>query len=132
MGWTTPTDRTTGYVPTAADWNVIEDDLAYLYGDSAWTTVTVFTNSWAGGTGTNTPQYILIGRFVAMRGYVQGGTLGQAAFTLPVGYRPSSPLFYPTVANNAFGQLEITAAGAVIPQTGSTSLFNIYGVFPIV
>ena len=45
MGWTTPTDRTTGYTVTAADWNVVEDNLTFLYGDAVWTNVSVFTHS---------------------------------------------------------------------------------------
>lgn len=40
MAWTTPTDRTTGYVVTAVDWNVVEDNLAYLHGDAGGVNLT--------------------------------------------------------------------------------------------
>ena len=41
MPWTSPTDRSTGYTVTSVDWNIVEDNLTYLYGDSSWTVPTL-------------------------------------------------------------------------------------------
>ena len=126
MGWTTPTDRTTGYTVTAADWNIVEDDLSFLYGDTGWTNVSAFTNSWVAGSVA--PAYILIGRVVWLRGDIQSGTAGTVAFTLPSGYRPSAQMVYP--ANISGGvtvnQIVIASTGTVILATSShTFLSNI-------
>lgn len=121
MGWTTPTDRSTSYVVTSTDWNVIEDDLTFLYGDTGWTNVSVFTNSWASAGAGNVPRFALIGRVVYLNGMVTGGTINTAAFTLPAGYRPSQLQRFGNAFNAAFGQLTVNPAGNVIPAVGATT-----------
>jgi hypothetical protein len=125
MGWTTPTDRTTGYTVTAADWNIVEDNLSFLYGDTGWTNVGSFTNSWANaGTGFNA-AYRMEGTRVKLRGVIHSGTIGSAAFTLPAGYRPAQNCFFATSSNSLFGQCNITTAGVVTPAVGSNVSFVI-------
>lgn len=130
MGWTTPTDRSTAYTVTAADWNIVEDDLSFLYGDTGWTNVSAFTNSWT--TGGLSPAYILIGRVVYLRGNIQSGTANTAAFTLPSGYRPSMNGYW-TVINTGttLNRIEVQTSGAVIPLNSAlTYLSNVS--FPVV
>lgn len=114
MPWTPPTDRATFYTPTAADWNIIEDNLSFLYGDAAWTNVAAFTNSWAAGGPA--PAYILIGRVVYLRGVMTAGTANTVAFTLPAGYRPSAA--HNQLVTNGTGTanlLTIGTTGTVTP-----------------
>jgi hypothetical protein len=131
MPWTTPTDRTAGYVVTATDWNAGgQDDLSFLYGDTGWTTVTTFTNSW---TASPPAQYILIGRVVYLRGSITGGTAGTSAFTLPAAYRPTSAVNFTCVTGTAGTPNTVTVGttGNVVPTTSTnTGLSNIS--FPIV
>ena len=119
MGWTTPTDRSTGYVVTATDWNIVEDDLSFLYGDTGWTNASGFTNSWT--SGVNTARFLKSGNFVKLGGVITGGTLNTAAFTLPVGYRPSQQVGFATSAGSAFALIEVNTSGTVVPAVGSTT-----------
>jgi hypothetical protein len=130
MGWTTPTDRATGYVVSATDWNIVEDDLSFLYGDTGWTNVASFTNSW--GAGSPAPAYMLIGRVVYLRGTLTAGTANTAAFTLPSGYRPSAAMTI-AVASGSSGtdnNLAFATSGTVTPVTSTTT--SCVCSFPIV
>ena len=129
MPWTAPTDRTTGYTVTAVDWNIVEDDLTFLYGDTSWTAVSGFTNSWVALGSPFVPRYRLVGSLVTMQGRIGSGTINTAAFTLPSGYRPTQTIVVATDANGAYAQFGITAAGVVTPSIGSTSNFSIYCTF---
>jgi hypothetical protein len=125
MPYTTTTDRTTGYVVTAVDWNILEDNSTYLYGDTAWTNVAVFTNSWvsSGSPSFAAAGYRLVGNRVYLRGAIKTGTIGLAAFTLPVGYRPTATLQVPCQSNNAYGSVQIASTGVVTPNVGSNVSF---------
>jgi hypothetical protein len=57
-----------------------------------------------------------------LRGAVKSGTLGLAAFVLPPGHRPSSTSRHSVVSNGAFGIVDITSAGLVIPQSPSSNV----------
>lgn len=84
-------------------------------------------NGWVNvGSGNASAQYKIdpFGR-VTIRGLIKSGTINTTAFTLPVGYRPSGNETFPASANNLFANLAVTSAGAVIPQTGSTTNFSI-------
>jgi hypothetical protein len=67
--------------------HVFEDIVA-----PTWTEVSSFQNSWVNyGTGYTTAAYCKDQfNFVHLKGMIQSGTSGLAAFTLPAGYRPSS------------------------------------------
>lgn len=127
MGWTTPTDRSTGYVVTASDWNIVEDDLAFLYGDTGWTRVT-YTNSWVDQGTDQVVGYRKIGTHVQLRGTMKSGTINTAAFTLPSGYRPPATLPFAVASNGAFGVLLVDSGGVVTPQIGSNLNFAVNGV----
>jgi hypothetical protein len=131
MGWTTPTDRSTGYVVSATDWNVVEDNLTFLYGDTGWTTVASFSNSW--GATASAPAYILLGRIVYLRGAMTAGTANTTAFTLPAGYRPSLASSFMCSQNGGTSGIivNLSTTGAVQPLTsGLCWLVNVS--FPVV
>lgn len=122
--WTTPVDHVTGYVVTAADWDNFfgaNGDLAYLYGDTTWTNMSGFSNSWTAAGSPNIPRYRLVGSQVTIQGAVTGGTVTTAIITLPAGYRPSQTVAFAT-SNGAstFAAISITSAG-VISQTAGTN-----------
>jgi hypothetical protein len=58
---------------------------------------------------------------VEMQGLMSGGSINVAAFTLPVGFRPSVDLCVASMANDGVGQVRVTAAGAVNPWTPSVA-----------
>jgi len=121
MPWTTPTDRATGYVVTAVDWNIIEDNLTFLYGDVAWTNMAGFTNSWTAVVSPNVPRYRLVGSLVTIQGAVTGGTVTTAIITLPAGYRPSQTVVFGTSnGGSTYAAISITSAG-VVTQTAGTN-----------
>ena len=133
MPWTDPTTHIWAAAErlTAANMNTfVEANLAFLFGDTAWTNVATFTNSWTAGAPA--PAYILIGRVVYLRGMVTGGTINTAAYTLPAGYRPSATQRIAVPANGAFGYFSITTAGVVTPVAGATTNFSTEGSFTTV
>src|SRR5713226_3483177 len=86
---TTPRTWVTGDTPTAALFNTyIRDNGDYFTGEVAWTDATL-ANGWVTwGTPYPTPGFRKIGDQVFLRGLIKSGTIGLAAFTLPLGYRP--------------------------------------------
>lgn len=61
--------------------------------------------------------------FVRIQGVIKTGTVGSAAFTLPVGSRPISDLIVPCVSNGVFGRIDIAASGTVTPVSPSSNVF---------
>ena len=121
MGWTTPVDtRATGYTVSATDWDQVQDNLLFLFGDAAWTTVSAFTNSWVAG---QTVRYILLGRVVYLDGWIQTGTGNTAAFTLPAGYRPSANRNYATQTGTSgtTNSVLVGTDGTVKPFTSTST-----------
>lgn len=94
-----------------------------------WQTPT-FANGWSNfGNGWDGAAYFkdALG-IVHLRGMVKGGTIGQAIFTLPVGYRPSGPLLFPTIATDAIGRIDIDTTGAVKFLSGTATWVTLSGV----
>jgi hypothetical protein len=111
------------------DLNALETSVTFLNGDVAWTNVTVFTGTWvAGGV---QPRFSKAGNFVTMQGQIQTGTINTAAFTLPVGYRPSETVVFAIDANAAFGRLSVATTGVVTPTNGATTNVGIWCTFSI-
>jgi hypothetical protein len=131
LPYTTTTDRTTGYVVTAVDWNIVEDNLTYLYGDTGWTNMAGFTNSWTSLTAPNVARYRLQGTLVVVQGVITGGTLSTTAFTFPAGYRPTEAHSFATTSSSAFGSVNISTAGLLSPVIGSTTNVSICTVFSV-
>lgn len=95
-----------------------------------WITPTML-NSWVDYDSTyNTCQYYKDKEgIVHLKGLVKSGTIGQAIFTLPAGYRPSKQYLIATQTSpNAIGRLDINTSGNVIPTTGSNSWFSLDNV----
>jgi hypothetical protein len=94
------------------------------------TAVTSFSGSWVNyGGATRAAAYWKDDHGVVhLQGVIKSGTINTAAFTLPVGFRPSGTAYFSCPANNAFGALNITSAGVVTPAAGSTTWFALDGV----
>jgi hypothetical protein len=58
---------------------------------------------------------------VHLKGLIKLGTVGSAAFTLPVGYRPDNSLILSTISNSSTGRINLTSGGAVIPVSPSNN-----------
>lgn len=129
MSWVTPILHSVGDVLSAGDWNIGSNDLTFLYGDAGWTTPTL-TSPWvnAGVSPLVSLGFRKVGTRVVMRGSISGGSLGSTAFTMPTGYLPTGNVRLPAASAGAYAQVNITAAGAVIPTTGSTASFGFDGV----
>jgi len=77
-----------------------------------------FQNGWINfgnllGNPVQELQFKKIGNKVTIRGVVKSGTLGQAIFTLPAAYVPSSIQIIPSVIGDGAAQIFITASGDV-------------------
>jgi hypothetical protein len=102
---------------------------AHMTAQETWTTPT-FTNSWVNfGSGNLNAGYMKdhLG-IVHLRGKVSSGTMGLTAFTLPVGYRPSSVAHFACASAGAFGEIGINSSGNVIPTVGSNVWFDLTGI----
>lgn len=112
----------------ASVFNCVDRAIAAQY---PWTTVTVFTNGWLDyGGGTFSPVGYRKDNqgVVRLRGAIKSGTVAVPAFTLPQGHRPPALMYFPVVANNAFGMLAITAGGGVTLQAGATAYVALDGI----
>lgn len=98
------------------------------------TSVAAFANSWTNFDADRPARYWKIGNTVFLTGLIKSGTVGLAAFTLPVGFRPVSVngLIFATASNGAFGYVVITHDGNVVPNVGSNVYFSLDGLrFPV-
>lgn len=87
-----------------------------------WTTVTTFANSWIAGPRLNRYRKGPDG-VVEILVSITDGTAGNAAFTLPVGYRPHQVLIksaWDTTTPLA-RRIDINTTGTVVPQTGTVA-----------
>jgi len=104
-------------------------------GDTSWHEVgadgePAFQNSWVNyGSGFATAAFRkdVLG-WVHLRGMIKSGTIGSAAFALPVGYRPPAHIYFACVSNGAFGDVLIITSGNVIPQVGNNTWFSLNGI----
>ena len=95
---------------------------------SDWTAPT-FTNSWVDfGSGLQAAQYRMVGDEVELRGTIKTGTIGTAAFTLPVGFRPQASIGFAVDSNGAHGRVSIASTGAVTPDIGNTASVRLDGI----
>lgn len=86
-------------------------------------------NSWVYFGSNSLPGYYKdsFGR-VHLRGFVKSGTIGNAIFTLPVGYRPALREFFAVVSNDLFGACYVDSNGDVIAYKGSNVYFSLDGI----
>lgn len=89
-----------------------------------------FTNGWQNSPGYQPAAFYKDkAGIVRLRGIIRSGTIAQAAFTLPAAYRTTAPeLTIPAVSQSAYGQVNLPASGAVIPQVGNPANFSLDGV----
>lgn len=95
-----------------------------VVGDSGWTNVSTFFNSWTNfGAGYAPAQYRkLPSGMVALQGLIKSGSFGQVAFVLPSGYRPSARLLLAAVDGNNNGvRLDIDSNGDVYAYSGANN-----------
>lgn len=64
---------------------------------------------------------------VHLKGLIKSGTLGIAAFTLPVGYRPAKTHMQVTVANGLVARVDVLNTGVVAPSI-SNVFFSLGGI----
>jgi len=91
-------------------------------------------NSWVYfGAPYSTPAYYIdpFGR-VFLKGLIKNGTLTDAAFQLPAGYRPNEYLINSTVSfdgvNIVVSRVDVDISGNVIPYFGGNTWFSLNGV----
>lgn len=84
-----------------------------------------FVNAWVnfGGSYEGAGYLRTVDGFVRLFGVIKSGTVGNSAFTLPPGYRPTTLKTLPTLSNNAIGRVDIDTAGVVTPQTPSSNVW---------
>lgn len=88
-----------------------------------------FQNGWA-AVSTQPPRYSkdALG-VVHLAGATQSGTSGLAMFTLPPGYWPLYQVIVPVRAGGAtFGSVIINTNGAVVHESGTTTLISLDGI----
>lgn len=85
-----------------------------------------FENSWVNyAAGTQVAGYWRdpLG-IVHLQGMIKSGTVGNAAFTLPPGFRPvTGTEVFGTVSNGAIGRVDVTTGGAVTPVSPSSNVY---------
>lgn len=82
-----------------------------------------FTNSWTNyGSGWAPASFWRdpLG-FVHLRGLVKSGTVGNAAFTLPPGFRPKESESFVVMSNGAVGRVDVLTDGTVTPASPSSN-----------
>jgi hypothetical protein len=91
-------------------------------GDQVWSSVVGYQNGWTYyGAPYVTARYRKDGQgFVHLAGTIKSGTMAAAAFTLPVGYRPSGQLIFPA-ASGSTTRIDVKADGTVVPTTGTAT-----------
>jgi hypothetical protein len=103
----------------------------------AWVAVSTFTNSWASGTagGQAAVSYRLTAdkQHVELAGSLITGTAGNAAFTLPAGFRPISTKVLSSYSGGSSAGREISiSTGGVVTPVGGTQPFSLDGLmFPL-
>lgn len=90
-----------------------------------------FVNSWVnfGGALPTAKYWFDREGNVHLEGTIKTGTINTVAFTLPVGYRPTTTQKFAVISNGAIGELEIQTDGDVLPVSGSNVSFNLNGVY---
>lgn len=65
---------------------------------------------------------------VHLQGLMKSGTVGAAAFTLPVGYRPAAECYFACHSNSLFAFAFVNSSGSVVLASGSNASFSIDGI----
>jgi len=102
---------------------------AKIEAQQAWVAPTL-TNSWVNyASGFNAAGYFKDSLGVVhMHGMIKNGTMGAAAFTLPVGYRPLAVCYIPAVSAGGLGIVSIDSTGVVKFDGGTNGYQSLDGV----
>lgn len=65
---------------------------------------------------------------VRIEGLIKSGTIPAAAFTLPVGYRPSNGHLFAVISNGAIGRVDVAPTGQVVVQAGNNAYVSLAGI----
>jgi hypothetical protein len=89
-----------------------------------------FSNSWVNyGAGYNTAAFFKDPNGVVhLKGLIKSGTVTNAAFTLPSGYRPAATEVQPIVSNGAAGYIDVLTNGMVRVMGGSSTWASLDGI----
>lgn len=118
------------YLPLGGPSSILMDAWHYVGGvDSLGTT---FQNSWlnqGAPYGNLRFRKYLDGR-VRIAGTIKSGTSGATIFILPVGYRPSATMYFPTIDNGGNSFVVVNPDGTVLTSalTGTVSLAHMDGI----
>jgi hypothetical protein len=98
----------------------VERDRLHQIGNSGEAS---FENSWVNYSDDTAPAAYWKDAFgvIHIQGLIKSGTVGQAAFTLPPGYRPDFQHPFGTVSNGAIGRVDVMADGTVVPASPSNN-----------
>lgn len=115
----------TGGMPGNGKINATDYEVNGVSIDStSWTTISSYLNGW-GAYSTSTVRYTkTVDGTVHVMGLISGGTIGQDAFQLPSGYRPSGANvnFAPPCASAGYGtRVRVDTSGNVRVIQGSTT-----------
>ena len=91
----------------------------------SWLNVTLI-NSWVTIAGQQVPQYRKLGDLVFLRGVCRSGS--DAAFSLPVGFRPPVSLTFAVGSSGTPGTMQVGSNGDVTLISGASTAFHLNGV----
>lgn len=90
------------------------------YYETPWVDAT-YENGWeTHSTSYSHARYKRIGNVVHIDGLVKNGTINQAIFRLPAGFRPSKRIIKNSMHDNGAFRLDILTDGQVLPIAGGT------------
>lgn len=116
------------YVPGSA-WNSRDQMQNGLWGmgGAAWVATPALQNGWInfGAPYANAQYMIDPSGWVHLRGTIKSGTVTPVTllFTLPVGFRPTNQIIFPTVSNDLFATIYIQANGLVSINGGASAVY---------
>lgn len=106
--------------------------LQYIKGPDHWHDVgatgePAFANSWVNyGSPYQDARFMKDATGVVhIQGLVKDGTIGDAFFTLPAGYRPDDQIYFANLSNGALGSVEIHSDGTVVSTLGNNTYVSI-------
>jgi hypothetical protein len=95
--------------------NQFMNNIGYVV-PTQWTAVTSFSNSWV-NYGSGFSYYKDLAGVVHIKGFVHGGTVGTAIFTLPAADCPPDEEVFAVSNNDLYGEVRITTGGVVEQQS---------------
>jgi hypothetical protein len=105
--------------------SAFHQQMATFVSPTPWTAPTL-VGGWVASVAT---RYRKEGDRVWLRGNIASGTMGAVAFTLPVGFRPTTPHQFAAVGGGGnHGYVQVNTNGDVIPAIGTNTSYSLDGV----